>query len=452
MDERPRRSKGERGATSLEYLGLMALMLALLAMIFSFGLERRVRSGITSSICTIFQLGCSDPGEVAEPPPGPCITNRASEELHLGGGEVVQGSYNNSYVVERLSDGRYRVTASDDVAGGVGVGFRPGLVYKVGDDNVSLEGGATASAMATFATGQTFEFKDEKEATKFLQWHRSHYGNAVFDPVGTGLNWAWDGVSSIWRDNYSPPAPTVTYAEGGFDASAVGGGTAQLGTSGGAAEVDAVLKEALGARYDSTTKETTVYVNVDGTLALGAEAVEGGTVGGRGDVGGVMAVTLDENLEPRRATITTVRPTTANLTGLDQADGLGSINSVLGAGASPGASPSERTVEVEATLDLTDPTNRAAFDRVIAGGADVVARGPYVGGPEAYNAFVALARRFDDHSSISVLEYRQTRDDHINVDIIVANAGGDSVAEDLVSARYLDRIYGGMLPWVGCAP
>ena len=172
-----------------------------------------------------------------------------------------------------------------------------------------------------------------------------------------------------------------------------------------------------------------MYFKLNGSGKLGGSLLD--TVGGRGlgEAELQLAVTVDRNGTPVKATVIGSGTVNAQLTG--------KLASLTGKEGIAG-----KRADVRLDLDLTDPANRQAFTDFV--------QDPVLGAPD-------LVGRFADDSQIGVRLYDASQTDvGLEADGSVADVefgldvGGNYKTADVQSAYYYDRETGSFQPWVEC--
>lgn len=408
-----RRLRGERGQGSLEYTGILALLVAaILALVLvSPGWGASVGSGIKAAICTVVSLAtgntCGSDGQVtSRKPDEPCaIDKRATTfdasvtvaSVKVGGG--------GHFLETTMSDGSVKVTVTGTAAGGgqFGIGEYAGIT--VGDTTYGEGATASVSITADAEAGNTWEFTgaDAKQhADSFMtDAEKQTAQDAATSSVpllGGLVGWGLDQAFGKW----DPPAPDSSYVAVGAGVSA--DGKASFGTGGVSGE--AALKGLIGLR---TNKNGTSvgYFEIDDELAGKAGVLGSGGSGGAG-AKGVVAVTFDAQHHATTLTLSDSIDASGGLSGVTD-----DTTNLVGMAQSAGFGPAEKSAsrEVEATLDLTDPANDdAAAGFLSAVGVNVLDSNNPQAYKNSYDAGKALLQRFRDNGQITALDYYGTKD------------------------------------------
>jgi len=337
------RRRDNEGQASSEYVALITLVataLALAAGLTSGGVGARVLAGLQRGLCAVAGDDCSRPTPVESDLP-PCPLERGSRsELLSGVLGVVKLGAGGTLSAVRTSDGRVTVTLADDaVAGGeLGAGVR----MRLGGDPYS--GAVHTSLVATFTSGRSWTLPDTATAHAFVARYgdKATVGGRVVDELRSGCSLLCDAIG--WRPHPQLPPPDATYQEGGTLATL----TAQLGLGGPALANGAGIATKLLGRRVARDGTTTLYVRLadDARLGLGVEPV---TLGPEQSGTTIASYTLDSAGRPATFVLHQARA-------LGAGPALSAARASLRAGVSTGA---DRLEEVDATLDLHDPANRA---------------------------------------------------------------------------------------------
>ena len=317
----------ERGQATVEYVGLIALVGALLVAggIAAFGpaLAEGVVEGLRRALCAVTGTACDHGRE-------PCVV--ASQEVRERGevtGLVVTVGRDHAILRERRSDGSVLVTVIDGLDAGVqaAVGIEGAL--RVGRGELGAGGALRGALIAEGGGGRTWLARDAREADASVAAigsdGRLRWLTAPYRVVG--------GVLGLRRE----PEATEVYLEGGLR----GRGAGELSLPQVDAQLHAVVAAAGGVRWNRRSGERTFYLARSGELA-GALASVLGDVGGGVQGEGRLALTLDRRGRPLRLTA---------LAAYERSDGR----------------DRGRRTELEATLDLRDPPRAAAVRALLPG-------------------------------------------------------------------------------------
>lgn len=272
-----RRPSGDRGAASLEATGMWGLG-ALLAAVVALALVAAapgVGDTVRRALCIVVTLGQGSCGEAttsaAEHVPGtPCVVGVEGHDSMVEGSFLfVSAGTGEHWMVEQLSDGRYRVARGTQ--GNVGATAGVGLtVQGTWDDKpYGVTAAASASAKVGLKEGEVYYAGDEQAVADLLTQHAADVAkdNTV---GGSGpVRWAVDGLEELFGGDTQLPEAQERFVSGGLalgaDAKATWlamGGKAGVGVT-----------ESLGARIgaDGTTTEY-LSSTVSGEVAAGTWA------------------------------------------------------------------------------------------------------------------------------------------------------------------------------------
>lgn len=336
----------------------------------------------------------------------------------------VKGGAKVKVITRRTADGKVYVTVEG--GGEIGLEFGPPagaeLTVDTGDSETTEGANAKAGAKLNGNGSLTWAFDSADDAKEFANIVAGKARDAALDtnPI-TGIGRRVLGVG----EDRDIPAPAIYGLEGG--ATIFGEAEGGAGPLSGKAEGE--LGASIGGRYDSRTKQTTVYFKVNESGKAGGELFK--LAGGRGLAEGEvqLAVTVDSKGQPIQATVIGSGTVGAQLTG--KLAGLSGKRGVYG-----------KRADVRIDLDLTDPANRDAFNGFV--------NDPLSGADD-------LVKRFADDSQVGVRLYDANQTDvGVKGDASIADVefgldvGGKYKESDLDSAYYYDRESGTFVPWVEC--
>jgi hypothetical protein len=454
--QRWRRPRGDAGAASLEATGmwglgaLLAASLALVLLAAAPGLGDAVRR----AICVVVTLGQGDCGSATTTaaehvPERPCVLGAKGHESMVEATFVfVSAGTGEHYLVEELSDGRYRITrgTQDSVGAAAGVGL---TVQGVWDDKAyGVTAAAGVAGKVTFKEGEVYYVASEDAAEELLTKHRVDV--AKDNTVGSSgpLRWVADGIESVFGGDSKLPDPDERYIEGGVTLS--GDAKATWLASGGKAAVG--VTQVLGARVGKDGS-TTEYLSATVSGEVGAGTWAGADDGSymyaelkaQGSVQTVIELERD-----KEGTVTAVR------TRMITAGEAGATSTANGATSGPSTKGyTERVSE----LPIRNDADRDLAMRYLVGlGVQQVAglSGPFAGAVSPLVAADAIAfaeaarargfvteQSFDADSSAYGAEVAGE---------LIGKLGGagqvTTVQRDSTGAKYFDGI--AWQPWQAC--
>jgi len=304
-----RRRSDERGQGSLELTGVVAiasLLVTILGTVFVAS-SPVVRDHVAYRLCQITSIGegadgCEKPGDLRTPeeriPPEPCLVGNENWSLTASASVVVTVEKGYSFLVERLSDGTYRVTRVDSE--GVGVGVGPGFDVSVTVDGrkYGLVGNISADAMLKAKQGDTWYADSQDGVDDLIQ---SVIKDDIVDEV-TGPDIPFVGnplEDAINAVTGSAPDPDESFVEGGIEGN-VNGAVSNILFSGG---FDLSGELYLGAK--KTDDGFTAYYRgkIDGEIYMGMLGVGETTPSGSAE--GLFEMEFDNKGNPTALRLTT---------------------------------------------------------------------------------------------------------------------------------------------------
>lgn len=336
-----RRTGGTSGQASAEYVALLALVavaLALAAGLSSGGVGGQVLAGLQRGLCHVAPVRCPRP-EPPRPDLVPCPLERTARDERLGATiGVVRLGKGGTLTTVRTSDGRVTVTLAEDDDAGAQASL--GARLRLG--RATLGGELTAAAGAAWTSGRSWTFASEAAARRFVDAYgrKATAGGRLLDDVRSRCSVLCDALG--WDPHRQLPEPDETYEEGGL----VGELSASFGPVRGGLDGSAVLGRRL-ARDGAATWYLRLSAEAAAALALDGLRLTGGAA-----AQALLAYELDAAGRPRALRVALAGEADAGL-----AAELAGATLSSGAGA---------LVELEATLDLRDPANRAAASAVLA--------------------------------------------------------------------------------------
>jgi hypothetical protein len=294
----------------------------------------QVLAGLQRGICRVADVRCPRP-QPPEADLAPCpVWRNARGELLSTTIAIVRLGTSGTLSSVRGSDGRVTITLAhgNDVGAEVGVGAR----LRTGGG--SLGGSATAGAGVAWTSGRSWTFADEGAARRFVSTYGSKatIGGQFVDDVRSHCSLLCDALG--WNPHAELPEPDAVYAEGGPTAAL----TASLGAASASVKLGALLGREL--RRDGAR---TWYLKLDAEATAGLRLPGAELVASAGD-DAVLAYELDAQGRPRALHVSLAGRLGASAT----VEVEGSAGGTVGGGRG-------LVGELEATLDLRDPANRA---------------------------------------------------------------------------------------------
>lgn len=384
------RWRHEAGQASVEYLGVVLLVLAvMLGLLLAVPPVRdALASRLRGAVCALTASCRTAPPRLAA-----CVTDTTSDDRSLGLTLAsVRVGERRSLLVERRSDGTVDVTVLDGADAGLLAGVGVQGKVALGRLAIGLGGDLEAAALLQVDHARTYSFGDAGEATAFLERVRKDrraLSGLVVQAPASGLVWRLLG-----RDRRRW-LPRHEYVRAGVRGEAGAGGGA--GRAGGI-DLSAQFRGALGGRIDHRTGQLTLLYALDPRLAatLDVGPLSGSAVR---EQSRVVAVSLDRRRRPLELAVTTSGS-------IAHGGQLAGVAGLLRGSEVDEADLVGRRVEVRATLDLRDPENWAVTKAFLASrvpGPPSMARDV-----QRRAAAEDLRRRLADDAQVDVRAYRTT--------------------------------------------
>lgn len=384
------RLRGERGQATHEYVALLAvvaIVVAGLTAISASGVGASVLRGLQRGICAVAPGPCPRLIAVRDDL-APCELRRDDRVERFGEtlGIVELGTSQTLKAVRR-SDGTVVVTLADGTD--VGAVWKLGAGVAAGGAEVGAKGRAGAGLV--WGSGRSWTLPDEAAALDFI----ARYGDKatttgrLVDQVRSRCSLLCDAIG--WRPHAELPPPDATFQEGGAAARAerlLGGGT-----------LAGQVKGLLGRRIERDGTVTT-YVRVEGSL-LAQLGLPPATREGAAASEGVLSIVRGPDGRPRSLGVSAAGGGAGRIELAGRAGARGRGGGGRGGDASADVLRGA-LVELEATLDLTDPDNLAAAAALVEALGDDAARG------DMPRRALALGRRFDSDGQIDLRAYRSS--------------------------------------------
>lgn len=398
------------GQAANEYVALLAIVAVVVISAVGLttgGIGGQLLAGMRAALCTVTGTTCpARPPVRADLAACPLERRVRQERLSETLGVVKLGS-DGTLTAVRHSDGRVTVTLADGSVLGAEVGLGARLALGGGSSGAELRGGLEA----VWGSGRSWRFADAASAAAFVERYgaKATIGGKLVDQVRSGCSILCDVIG--WRPHAELPPPDEVHEEGG----AVGRLTAKLGL-GERGDATAEAGALMGTRT-ARDGATTWYFKVSASLAarLGIPA---GELAGAGAGSAVVAYRTDARGEPLQLGVT--------LAG--EGSGRGALAPAVGRGVARGRGGGSldrgAVVELDATLDLTDPDNLATATALVDALTDA-RRLPALG-----DRLAALGRRIDSHGQIDLRAYELDRS---------ASSFGGSLALGLKVGGSFDR-------------
>lgn len=494
--------RSERGAASLEYAGILFVVIALVG-----GVGANITpvgEQIKAKICEAVGATCptQDQEQRANDLPT-CVVSREERTLGYGGNvRVININRTDGDNVTVNADGSASFTTTQGSAAGVGIS---GKKLKEGSSaDPSVDAKIQVTGDVTYVYNVPEEWGGGERATQFRDDRNGtldRYGRLIVGPAATtideGLNRVGNALGGLGRginklvtgNEESAEDREAREAEESLnEADAIKASLGIQGSAGGS------IKAGESAEFSASGKgslkgEVTIPLNTSGPDA--ATATFNATVNGEGEVAALLGipaddiqgldaippflnlavgggkkfsytVAYDEDGNPTKLTMQ-IDTQTAFTGGVKGKAGSGNVTGKGGASANVGSLTTQQTI-----LDLTVPENREAFDAVFATyGTGVAGHQARVSTPksllspaytlatlnEHIDAFNQLQQRFEQDAFVVDYEYEtdgsgltaggSAKEDGVDLAVAGVTWENSSKSTELVSATARDNRYPG---------
>jgi hypothetical protein len=431
----------QRGMATIEYAGLLGILLAVFLAVFALGLAPKVSETIRVAVCQILGGHCTT--ETAQAPEK-CLTTSTTTTANANVLiAVVKIDKDSTLIREDYSDGSSKFTILDNTSA-AGELFA-GAKAKAG--KYGLNWSASADAGAALAGAKVFEFPDQKSANAFQDKVQAAGGFdgilrdlasyddeipiiGVPNPLG-GLN---DKVLDVLGvdDNKDLPTPTETYVEGKAFVDGQAAAGAGVGVLDG--DIGGLIKGAGAVKVTTSGKdkgdvEFTVELNAEANGSL-TVATLGGGGGGEAKFTATISLDAQNGYKPDKLVLKGDAGYTGgvDLNAKLEGDQLKDISKALKEATLTSSDGDGHGVEFSAELDLKDPQNLQATLDVLTG----TATGQL--GPAA----VRLAQRLNEDGTLALDTYDLHKDEtegEVKVGLGIGGGAGGKSSSEIQSGR-----------------
>ncbi|HYO20454.1 MAG TPA: hypothetical protein VES02_17515 [Dermatophilaceae bacterium] len=272
---RRRSGHSERGATTLEVVGMyvVAAILAAAVTLAAVGSGPVIGDRLSQALCMVTTFGqgsceSSVTSAADHKPTEPCVVSANGHTGAVEGSVVVTVGGSEHFLVEKLDNGQSRVTRGSGNKVGIGVGEGFNVTATWDDKTYGAAAKAEAGVAATFTTGEVYYADDEAGVASILSAHKEAVAKAAVSSSAVGsllvgaVNMAEDAFDV---GNHFPP-PDETYIEGGVTADLKLQGTSVSGSAQAAVGGKGVLGTRQGKDGTSTTY---LKATLDGNISAG---------------------------------------------------------------------------------------------------------------------------------------------------------------------------------------
>ena len=362
---RLRRNGSERGAGTLEYIGVATLIAAVFAALAVVPLAPNLSSALRDAVCKITNQGSCDYAR----PVVRCTTG--SRDRTVGASVTaffVKAGHDDKYTLTTYGDGTAEIALADSYQLGASGTLGAKLDIAAIAKELKAKGYAEGSIAGLGGYQTVYKFKNRQDAEAWIDHNRNvleHIGNAVGGPatdaLEQGLNWIKRKTGL--GDSNDSRAPDAVVVDLGLQAS--GGAGYGLSTMAGVSgDAKGTVKGSLRINSDGTQAFTGSFdAEANGTGSL---AFVSGKLGFNGKA--AYTVKFDKDGNPVEMTI---------VGEYGGSGGIGSTKSGLPVGGGTkikygGDGSKGSKVNHSYTLNLKNPANRAAFDQAFVTAGPVV--------------------------------------------------------------------------------
>ncbi|MEE8601767.1 hypothetical protein [Euzebya tangerina] len=442
-----RRLRPDDGQTTIEWLGIAAVIVALLTALVL--ISPGIGDGLADDFrCLVSRItggdSCGRPDVADGGPTQPCVVASNSDRFDLGVTVVVvdvDGSY--GFITEELSDGTVRVTEVVRGQGGVSTGVGGGVTVNAGDQQVGGAAEAGAGAGVFIELGNSVIVADQDAADGYIEDRL--VSNAIHSNPITGLPIVSDlaegglGLIGIGGNDVDTEQDGVSVEVGVT-------GTAVAEAVGGvaSAELSAGLEAAAGhtLKPDGSI-ESTFIIDAELAGSIGIPALADVDLGSGGTHELTVTFAPDGTIDTVALTVTSTVTQDSSLISDDPGEALEQL-------ADSVVNPQDATEQVVMTfeLDVDSPElEQATVDFIVS-----LAPG---GEPLDENA-AALGTAIVENSTVTRQVY-ELNDGVYGIDasgdfIVGGRLSANLIRENarLVEAAYYDPSTGQFEPWINC--
>lgn len=273
MSGRRLRPGGDRGAGTLDYVGSILIVAAVVVAVSLSLVASRPELPLARAVCRILSLGQGDCGgdSLADRiPTQPCVVRSNQSTKTVRAGVAVIGQGTERWLIEELSDGRFRLTRSTGGGAGATVGAGFDLTGTWNDQDYGFSLGADANALAIGESGEVYYAGSKNEAEDFLS--RRRWDQALDNTVGHSGPARW--VADKIRGGDDLPDPDETWVAAGTTGDAKA--TVDWIAMGAQADIDTTVM--LGSRLRKDGSGTAYYsMQTNGQVSASMWAADSGT-------------------------------------------------------------------------------------------------------------------------------------------------------------------------------
>jgi len=393
-------------------------------------------------------------------PTQPCVV---SAEGHTGAVEatfVVTVGASEQFLVEKLNNGKYRVTrgTGGKIGTGVGAGFDLSATWD--DKTYGATAKADASVADTFSGGEVYYVDSKAEVANLMSAHREAVAKEVVSDSGGFGSLAVGAVNlaeDVFHVGYDFPPVDETYIQGGASVDM----SAQLTALAANAKAEGSAQAVLGIRQGADGTSTTYY-KVSADLNLGAGIWTSDAQTGQAAYGKAVLERKKESIveveRDAKGIITAVR---------DRSAESGNTEATAAESANSGPGKNEYSTETVAELPIRSVIDQGIAQRYL-NAAGLGSMGGFTDLPETAQSSLPIMNQSDATGAADAFSQaagtrgfvtKQTFDDsasgaygaNFDAEYLAKVSGGvkvDVVGRKSTGAQYWD--VSTMVPWKGC--
>lgn len=205
----------ERGANVLEAIGIIVAASVIVGMIVAAVTQADITTAVRQAICSILQQGCESLPPDEHKPTEPCVNDAQGWAMNAKVAVGVSAGKNGNVLIERLSNGKYRVTTMEGVQLGVDAGVGWDARVEVDGAKYGADVSANANAHLLADRTTTYEVSSQAEAERIQEWFAYTQARDLATNHSPLTGPLVDQVAK--RLGLQPPPPPTSYTVRGGD-------------------------------------------------------------------------------------------------------------------------------------------------------------------------------------------------------------------------------------------